>query len=908
MKTASLEAFGIDPDILNIWQQAGQEELLPIQEEAVKRGKVLEGNNVVIFSPTSSGKTFVGEMAAVRTAQNLRRVIYLAPQKALAEEKYRDFHAKYANFGIRVVISTRDRKESDPAIHRGDFHIAVVVFEKMQSLLVANPALLQNVGLVVVDELQMVGDQTRGAGLEILLTKLILAESKPQIVGLSAVLGNAKELADWLGATLCESRKRPVELRRGVLLNGDFRYIEQNSGDEGTETLSDAPEHSSVLMTHYVAKLVDQGEQCLVFCKSRNETIDAARAITEAIRCEKSTGALAEIDDLEDSEGKDILMNLLQCGIAYHNSDLDWEQRQIVEQWFRKKNIKVVCATTTLAIGINLPSRNVFIDHERWGRDAGGRWIRVPISQAEYENISGRAGRLGLEDNFGRAILIADSSFNEKALFRTFVQGDLGDIEPALDKSPLSQHVLNLVASGLCKKRRELRDVLLESYTGKTHWQANSTAFEESLDEAISDCVHGDLFKEENEILEATAVGKLAAAKGLLVDTAISLVEFLNAHRAVALTLHPLEIIWHLSGTANGECIYFNLSTKESKSSEYPDLMHEHVARMDRNARERMEREFESFSVNYNSCGRLKKALLLYDWISGTPTRDIERTYYCFSGSIYGMAGEYAWLSEAFVGMAKLLEWPDAAIADISTYPGRMIHGVPVEGVRLASLRLRGLARGRIGMLIQKGIASLEQVVQTPVEILTKIVTGNVTKRLIRKSRQIINAEAFADVDLDGAFDEFTGLPSDEVPEWAEEYPLSDDIGAAYKLDVSIEIDGRKDKLRFLTRLNDQDQWLTAKSFEAALILAIAAKTTDLGWAGGHAFGTPDGYHQTIRRLKKDLAQDGIDMDSLVENSKTKEYRFSVPPQRIRIDAEMIRRHSPELDRYLKELEQPAAD
>jgi helicase len=232
LKTASLEAFGIHPKFLEIWQEAGQEELLPIQEEAVKRGKVLEGNNVVIFSPTSSGKTFVGEMAAVRVAQNLRRVLYLAPQKALAEEKFEDFQAKYAGFGMRVVISTRDRKEYDSAIHRGDFHIAVVVFEKMQSLLVANPALLQNVGLVVVDELQMVGDQSRGAGLEILLTKLIIAESKPQIVGLSAVLGNAADLADWLGAILCESRKRPVDLRRGVLHDGVFRYVEQNSGME----------------------------------------------------------------------------------------------------------------------------------------------------------------------------------------------------------------------------------------------------------------------------------------------------------------------------------------------------------------------------------------------------------------------------------------------------------------------------------------------------------------------------------------------------------------------------------------------------------------------------------------------------------------------------------------------------
>jgi len=88
MKITALEAFGIDNRILQAWTEAGQRELLPIQDLAVRKGKVLDGGSAVIFSPTSSGKTFVGEMAAVRTARQNRRVIYLVPQKALAEEKY----------------------------------------------------------------------------------------------------------------------------------------------------------------------------------------------------------------------------------------------------------------------------------------------------------------------------------------------------------------------------------------------------------------------------------------------------------------------------------------------------------------------------------------------------------------------------------------------------------------------------------------------------------------------------------------------------------------------------------------------------------------------------------------------------------------------------------------------------
>ena len=203
MKTASLEAFGIDERIIDLWQRAGYTVLLPIQELAVRKGGVLSGRNVLVFSPTSSGKTFVGEMAAVKTALQNRRVAYLVPQKALAEEKYNEFHSKYRPFGIRTVISTRDRKEFDDDIGQGNFHIAVVVFEKMQSLLLTCPGLLRSVGLVVVDELQMIGDKTRGAGLEILLTKMKLAEGNPQIIGLSAVLR-----ATWPGSGCSGARRK----------------------------------------------------------------------------------------------------------------------------------------------------------------------------------------------------------------------------------------------------------------------------------------------------------------------------------------------------------------------------------------------------------------------------------------------------------------------------------------------------------------------------------------------------------------------------------------------------------------------------------------------------------------------------------------------------------------------------
>lgn len=539
MRIDTLEAFGIDDRIIELWKAAGHQELLPIQQIAVKKGKILDGKSAVIFSPTSSGKTFVGEMAAVRTARKNHRAIYLVPQKALAEEKFREFSRKYGSFGIRVVVSTRDRKEYDKDIFRGKFHIAIVVFEKMQAFLVSSPAMLRNVGLVVVDELQMIGDPVRGPGLEILLTKILLAQDKPQIIGLSAVLGNAKAIADWIGGELCEDHSRPVELRKGVLHDGTFHYIEHNSGQKGEEKfnfrLRSDPAETLVSLVRSLAK---SGEQSLVFCKSKQESVEAARRIAHGLQVKPAAAALAELADLEDSEGKDILTVLLEHRVACHNADLDFDQRDVIERGFRRNEIMVVCATTTLAVGINLPARNVFIDPYCWEHDRTGRWVTIPISQGEYENTSGRAGRLGLEESFGRAVIVAPSEFEKGTYLDEYVSGELRDVEPALARVPLAQHVLNLVASNICRDEGEIADILLASYTGLLHWRGDEKreGFREKLTNSLKRCIEGGLIELQPKGLLATKLGRLAAAKGVTVDTAAAIAHFINDRMEVAVT------------------------------------------------------------------------------------------------------------------------------------------------------------------------------------------------------------------------------------------------------------------------------------------------------------------------------------------------------------------------------------
>jgi helicase len=162
MRVDTLEAYNVPTDLLEIWRTTVGPTLLPVQELAVKEYGLFAGGNLIVFSPTSSGKTFIGEMAAVKAARENTKVFYLVPQKALAEEKYHEFSRRYAKAGVDVAISSRDRREFDGQILGRQFQIAVVVYEKLQALLVAQPNLIQGIGLVVVDELQMLTTTSAG--------------------------------------------------------------------------------------------------------------------------------------------------------------------------------------------------------------------------------------------------------------------------------------------------------------------------------------------------------------------------------------------------------------------------------------------------------------------------------------------------------------------------------------------------------------------------------------------------------------------------------------------------------------------------------------------------------------------------------------------------------------------------
>jgi len=712
MKVATLEAYNVPADILEIWRSEVGEELLPVQERAIKEFGLFSESNLIVFSPTSSGKTFVGEMAAVKAARGNTKVIYLVPQKALAAEKFEELHRRYESAGIKVVVSSRDRREHDEEIERFDFHIAIVVFEKLQALLIGKPQLMEAVGLVVVDELQMITDKDRGPTLELLLTKLRISASRPRIIGLSAVLGRAQSLADWLGARLLVDTRRPVDLRKGVLCRGQFRYREHNSGAQGIEDFPDfRSEKREELLLGAVEELVRRGEQVLAFVPDRATTVLFARVLAQRVTPAAATAAVEELRQQEETLARETLLGVLGGAVAFHNSDLSPEEREIIERHFRGGAIRALFSTSTLAVGMNLPVKNVVLDHQRWEYlRRYGRWSLQEISRSEYENMSGRAGRLSLVQDFGRSILVTYSPFEADVWLEHFAGGEFEEIRPTLADAPLENHVLDLMASGLASSRAELEQMLLSSFTGWTHWaqKISRAEFSEALTKAVSCGLDGGLLRAlEGDRLEVTAVGRVCATKGVGVATGAALARW--AKEAFSATLHDLEVLLTVCLAPAGADVYIGLAGDERWRADYRGELLARVATAGASSRPVFAHLAADLqSLEYDATKAIKKTLLMADWIAEVRTQDLESRFHVWAGAVRRTGEELGWLVDALAGVARASGWPDARSRELDMLADRLAHGVLPDALPLARLRARGVGRALLRRLVDGGLPDPE--------------------------------------------------------------------------------------------------------------------------------------------------------------------------------------------------------
>ena len=382
----SLDAFGFPAELVGTWAESVPS-LNRLQQDAVNDFGLLDGGHIVVSAPTSSGKTLIGELAALKGVLDRKRALFLLPMKALVNDKYAEFKRKYEAFGLRTIRATGEINDDIPALMRGQYDVCLMTYEKCAALALAQPHILHDVGTVVIDEIQMIVDATRGANLEFLLT-LIRARrrrgSDPQLVALSAVVGDSNGLERWLNARLLRRVERPVPLDEGVIRrDGSFRYLSADNGSEKIEpcirptwTGKGSSQDWNIPL---VKKLVDEGKKVIVFRNVRGATVGCAIYLAQALSLPPAEDTLGALPTGDPSVSSAALRRVLAGGVAFHNSDLDRDERLVLEEHFRDRDarLRVMVATTTLAMGINTP--------------AGGRGHRrTGPSRADADPLRGR--------------------------------------------------------------------------------------------------------------------------------------------------------------------------------------------------------------------------------------------------------------------------------------------------------------------------------------------------------------------------------------------------------------------------------------------------------------------------------------------------------------------------------------
>jgi len=422
--------------------------LTPPQAEAVSRG-LFKNRNIIVSTPTASGKSLIAYMALMNVFLNGFKGIYTTPLKALATEKYEDLIDHFRGLGAKIGISTGDYDSPSEDLKRYD--VLVTTYERLDAIMRQRPSWLRDVSAIVVDEIHVLGDDERGPVIEMILSRAL--KNSWQIIGLSATIGNPEDIGGWLNAETIECYWRPVPLIQGYYDKKKSKIFFENGSQEDV---------AGDLISHSVSKAVRDDYQILVFKQSRRDVENTASKIASemSLLLSRYSGKTKELIDLLNENvssriERELLSKLFLRGVSFHHAGLSPEARKIIEKGFREKILRIVVATPTLAAGVNLPARRVIIYTHRYEKG-----YYEPISILEYKQMAGRAGRPQY-DPYGE-VVIADMD-PETAV--RYISSRPEDIYSALNNErALRIHILALLASGYAHDVNSIIDFMMNTF------------------------------------------------------------------------------------------------------------------------------------------------------------------------------------------------------------------------------------------------------------------------------------------------------------------------------------------------------------------------------------------------------------------------------------------------------------
>jgi len=670
----------------------GFSKLYPPQSDCVDAG-LLDGKSILVSAPTASGKTLTAILATISyLSKNNGKVIYLSPLRALAAEKFTEFKKlETVELGkkIKVGVSTGDFENIEKNLEKND--VLILTNEKMDSIIRHGAEWIDDIGLVIADEIHLIGDESRGPTLEMILTKLKLLVSKPQIVGLSATITNSNEIANWLDCILVKNNWRPVPLSEGVYDAGEV-IMSDGKKFKVEPSIRGIPIDLGI-------QSVKNGGQSLVFAETRTRSkafaTKAADVISQFLE-KKESEELEKISKkiLSNNEHTELvktLATLIKKGVAFHHAGLNQNCRQTIETEFRKGTIKLLSSTPTLAAGVNLPARRVVISNiNRYNAKVGGN---RPISILEYKQLCGRAGRPQY-DNYGESIIVGNG--NGEDLMEYYVHGEPEPIVSKItDDKSLRTHVLSVIVTSPGIKKEDILNFFLQTLGGL---QSRKATIKFAIDISLRFLTNAFLIIKKGERYAATEFGKKTSMLYIDPLTATSFRDAIeNVSKERAHTFGFLHLI------SNCEEFFPKFSLRQ-KDYETASLM------IGNNSSELLA------PISEYDCSR--SLLALQSWITESSELNLSDNLGIESGDMHRMAEAADWLSYCLREISKHVDRVDL-LDELENLRRRIVYGIKEELLDL--VKVKGIGRIRARMLYKHGIKTLDDLANIPVNKLAEI-------------------------------------------------------------------------------------------------------------------------------------------------------------------------------------------
>ncbi len=678
-------------EFIDVFRSEGIESLYEYQKVSVEH--VFRGKSIVVSVPTASGKTMLGYLAILRAFNLGLKSIYIVPLRALAMEKYEDLK-RFEKFGMKIALAMGDY--DSPSGFLKYYDVVVATSEKMDSILRHNPDYAYELGVVIVDEVHLLGEESRGPTLEMVISKLRAMNPDIQFIALSATIKNSQELASWLNAEHVYSEFRPVPLKMGVFYDDKILY------HDGTE---EKMKKDTIIVGHLVQDRIQKGGQLLIFVNRRKSAESLAIKLQNKVAMlledeerEKLEKIAKEIDEEEYTIYSEKIAKLLMHGVAFHHAGLSNSQRKKVEEAFKNKLVKVIVATPTLAAGINLPSRTVIVrDLTRY--DGFGS-VYIPVM--EVKQMLGRAGRPKY-DRYGEGILCANSEKKAEVFMEKYILGDTEEIKSQLsNERALRVHVLSLIASDMASSREDVMKFFENTFYG---YQMPIDSLRGKVDRIV-DFLEEYGFIEERKFIAATPLGKRVSDLYIDPESAIIFKKCYEMDFDEFCVLHTI--------CAAPDMRVIRAKRKEMENLYGLSMLHDLAIG-----------EFEVSPERY--FGALKTAAVLREWMSETPQDNIVEKYDIGPGDLHAIVELADWLLYGFAEIGKVLRYPH--YREVEKLELRVKFGVSEE--LLSIIKLKGVGRVRARRLYDHGYTSIEELKKAKVEDLKSI--PGIGERLARE-------------------------------------------------------------------------------------------------------------------------------------------------------------------------------